>query len=56
MDGFTIRGIIYSIISGLGLGYEIIFVHPPRLFLLIMYSFVIGIGLICIFFIKEKKE
>lgn len=56
VDAFTFRGIIYSFLGSLGLGYELFFVQPPRLFLLIMYSFVIGVGLICIFFIKERQE
>ncbi len=56
VDKFTIRGIVYSAISVLGLGYEFFFSHPPRAFLLIMYSLVIGIGLICIFMIKEQEH
>lgn len=56
MDKFTVRGLVYLTISLLGLGYELLFIHPPRLFLIIMYSIVSGIGLICIFWIKKQKS
>ncbi|MDZ7260496.1 MAG: hypothetical protein ONB05_00035 [candidate division KSB1 bacterium] len=54
MDKFTIRGIIYSGISLLGIGYEVFFSAHIRPLLIILYSFVIVIGLICIFYIKEE--
>jgi len=53
LDKFTIRGIIYSVVSSFGLGYEIFYVDEPRTFLLIMYSIVIGVGLICIFVLED---
>ncbi|NIT69597.1 hypothetical protein GWO43_01525 [candidate division KSB1 bacterium] len=56
MDKFTIRGLVYSAVSCFGLGYEVFFIHPPRLFLLIMYSIVIGIGLLCVFVLNDQKE
>lgn len=56
MDKFTVRGIIYSTISGLGLGYELFFIHPARLFLVVMYSLVIGIGMILIFVINDNDK
>lgn len=56
MDRFTVRGLIYSGIAGVGLGYELFFVNPPRLFPVVMYSIVILIGLILIFFVHENKE
>ena len=56
LDKFTVRGLVYSAASILGLSYEIIFIRPPRLFLVIMYTIIIGIGLICIFLIKEQNE
>ncbi len=55
MDKFTLRGIIYSSLSTLGLGYELYAVHPPRMFLIVMYSLVIVIGLLCIFAIEERS-
>ena len=54
-DKFTWRGIIFSGLSLLGLGYEIFFAHPIRSFVIIMYSFVVGIGMICIFILKENR-
>lgn len=56
MDKFTIRGLIYSGISFCGLGYELVFSKPPRLFLIVMYGIVFLIGMICIFYIKETPE
>lgn len=55
MDAYTVRGIVFIAISSLGLGYEVFFNHPSRLFLLFMYSVVIAIGLFCIFLLKEKN-
>lgn len=56
MDKFTIRGLIYSGVSFFGLGYEIIFIQPARVFLIAMYGIVFLIGLICIFYVKETNE
>lgn len=52
-DKTTVRGVVYSTISGLGFGYEILFVAPPRKFLLVMYGLVILIGGFYIFYLKE---
>lgn len=56
MDPFTIRGVVYTLLSSLGLGYEFFFIEAPRPFLLIMYTCVIGIGLICIFLLEDKNR
>ena len=56
MDKFTVRGIVYSLFSCLGLGYELLIIQPPRIFLLIMYSIVLGIGMICIFLVKYNNK
>ncbi len=56
VDRFTKRGLVYAIVSFLGLSYEVGFVHPPRLFVLVMYGLVLGVGLICIFKLKERED
>jgi len=48
------KGLAYAGLSCLGLGYEIVFVQPPRTFLLIMYSLVAVLALLFIFLIKEQ--
>lgn len=54
LDKFTIRGILYVLISGGLLSYELLFVEEPRILLLIMYPIVILIGLVCIFWLEEN--
>jgi len=56
MDRFTLRGICYATLSGLGLGYELFFVPQPRLFLLVMYSIVVIVGMVLIFFVHETED
>jgi len=56
MDKFTIRGIIYIAISFVGLSYEIFWAHHVRALPVVGYLTVIGIGLYCIFKLKEQKE
>jgi|Deesub1362B_J571_1020462.scaffolds.fasta_scaffold02214_2 hypothetical protein len=52
-DKFTIRGLIYSGIGSLGIAYELLFRHPPEVITILLYSAIVGIGLIAIFFLKE---
>ena len=47
-------GLLYSIIAFICMGYEILFSDEPRLYLIIMYSIVIGIGGLYIFIIEDK--
>jgi hypothetical protein len=49
MNKFTVRGIIYIVISLIGLSYEFFFAASIRTLPVVVYSFVILIGLICIF-------
>jgi len=55
-DKFTTRGIIFITISVIGLGYEIVFKNQIELLVVFALLFVIGIGLICIFQLKETEE
>ena len=54
-DKNSTKGIIYAVIALLGIGYELIFTSEVRPFLIIMYSIVIGIGGLYVFFIKELE-
>ena len=56
MDKFTTRGTVYATLSSLGLGYELVFVDRPRLFLIVMYSIVLLIGMVLIVVLKTDKE
>lgn len=55
LDRFTIRGLVYAAISALGIGYELLFVQPIRPLLILGYVFVIGIGMIYIFVLRDKR-
>jgi hypothetical protein len=54
LDNYTKRGLIYGLVSFAGLGYELILVGSPRLFLVIMYSLVLVFSLYCILFLKDS--
>ncbi len=55
VDRYTLRGLVFAILSSLGLGYELFFVQTSRFFLIIMYSIVIAIGFGLIFLVKNKN-
>jgi len=55
-DKCSTRGLVYGGIAALGIGYELLFSSEVRLFLIIMYSVVIGIGSLYVFFISEDDE
>lgn len=50
------RGVVYALLSSLGLGYEMFFVYPSRRFLITMYSVVIVIGFCLILFVKDESH
>ena len=52
-DTHSKRGLVYAGIAFLGIGYELIFASEVRLFLIIMYGIVIGIGGLYIYFIED---
>jgi predicted membrane channel-forming protein YqfA (hemolysin III family) len=54
-DKYSTRGLVYAGIALLGIGYELIFSGEVRPFLIIMYSVVIGIGGLYVFFIEELE-
>jgi len=54
-DKFTIRGIIYSTVATAGILYEIFIANQERFIVLAGYSLILIVGLVCIFFLNEKK-
>ena len=54
-DKFTIRGLVYSTIGTLGIGYELLFRNPPELITILLYLAIVGIGIIAIFFMHDPK-
>jgi len=56
MDKFTWRGVIYCSAALVGIGYELFFRAKPDLFPIVMYSVVGGIGLVCIFVLKDEQH
>jgi len=55
VDRYTLRGLVFAGLSSLGLGYELFFIQPSRLFLIIMYSLFIVINVGLIFLVSEKN-
>ncbi len=55
VNRYTPRGLVFAGLSSLGLGYELFFVQPSRLFLIIMYGIVIAIGVGLIFLVSNKN-
>ena len=54
-DKASVRGVVFSTIAALGIIYEILFSAETRPFLIIMYSIVIAIGGLYIFFIEDAQ-
>lgn len=52
-DKFSIRGLIYMSVAAVGMSYELIFAAKIRPLLIVGYSVVIFIGMLCLFFIGE---
>ncbi len=55
-DRYSIRGIIFSTLGLLGMGYELIFSQRGELFIILLYGVIVFIGLMLIFRIREYKE
>ena len=55
VDRYTLRGLVFAGLNGLGLGYELFFVQSSRLFLIVMYSLGIVISVGLIFLVNEKN-
>ncbi len=55
-DRFFLRGIIYSCIACSGLVLEIYILKQRRPFLLFGYGLVLVLGLVFLFFLREKER
>lgn len=56
LDGYKKRGLVYITIGVLLISYELIFVRPLRPTVLILWTGVIGIGIIVILYFREPQE
>lgn len=52
-DRYSIRGIIFMTLGLAGICYELFSSRPKELFVIILYGFVVSIGLLLIFRIKD---
>ena len=48
------RGMFYSAIGLAGVLFELIFRSQPELLVILFYTAIVGIGLICMIFLKDK--
>jgi hypothetical protein len=55
-DRYSIRGIICIALGVIGMGYEVFFSMVKEVFLIVMYSIVIGIGVLLLFVVRNKKS
>jgi|GEM_PF-901639 len=55
-DKNSTRGIVYTGLAALGIGYELIFSEEIRVMLIIGYSIVIAFGLLYIWYIKPREH
>lgn len=55
-DAYNKRGIIYIGFGIFGIAYELIFRHPPRTIVLLLWAGIVCIGIIVIFTLKEPKN
>ena len=54
-DGFKRRGIIYIVIGILGIAYELLFSKVIRPVVLVLWSGIIGIGVIVMLYFKDRN-
>ena len=55
-DGYSIRGIIFAILGLAGIGYEFLSSRPRAIFVVVLYSFVVILGVLLFFVIKEPPQ
>ena len=55
-DGFSIRGLVFSVLALAGMGYELFFSSRRELWIVAMYGLVLCLGLVLIFFVKDREE
>ncbi len=52
LDKYSTRGMVYTGIALLGIGYELLFSKEIRILLIIAYGIVVAIGMMYIWYIK----
>jgi len=52
-DKFSTRGIVYILIASILMGYELLTAEDVKYLLIIGYSVIILIGLICLLFLEQ---
>jgi len=52
-DKFSVRGVVYSCLAIAGMGYELYFREPVRVFLILGYGVVLFVGIVCLLFLEE---
>lgn len=55
-DGYSIRGVVFGILGLAGLGYEIFSSASRSIFVIVLYSFVVILGVLLCFVIKAPPE
>jgi predicted membrane channel-forming protein YqfA (hemolysin III family) len=55
-DRYSIRGILFSALAGLGILYELILSETAEWVVVVLYSLVAILGMMLIFIIKYPKE
>jgi len=55
-DGYSIRGVIFGILGLAGLGYEVLSPAPRAIFVIVLYSFVVILGVLLCFVIKAPSD
>jgi hypothetical protein len=53
-DRYSIRGIVISLICLAGIVYEVFFSSHKELFVIVLYTLVLLLGLALLFYIKDK--
>lgn len=55
-DGYSVRGIIFSLLGIAGICYEIFSSRPNEVLVIALYGFVVFIGLLLLFKLKMPKD
>lgn len=54
-DRLSIRGVVFSVLGLAGIAYEV-FTRPAELLVVLLYGFVVLLGMWLIFFKSEERE
>ena len=55
-DGYKKRGLLYTLIAVIGLGYELLFSGQVRPVVVVLWTGLLGIGLIVAFTIRDQQN